>query len=778
MRASRFPRVSPVFLVLAFYALRLIARGVMSSKMLVLLFGLPPMDCDLPCDVDSAIRRSWPFPSSCSPGSVSVADDCEEVSPGRKFPSTGTIPILLFDDDVGDHLLESDLAAPSPPFGITANNNTTGRRVVQDRSSAILGLGIAGSCRERSGAGDVEGSRNGFKCCSHRARRVDGVDGDRAGSGTGEWEKEDKRGQDLSLVLNAESCSSPCSRCCSCRPSCSRSSSLSRSSQASAPLISGSQSMQRTCHGSCCASPAAITNAPVIAAAKHDQNFALEVLLICQPSSNSFALYDSLEQLHPPLTSNHDQRQHPRAVSSPSPFSSPEADLSIDSPPRDPTMMDHRLPPSYSPSIEPSSSSSSSSNSSLPRHLAWIQDTTISLCIDQESFRTVFPAFKLVGYTNLMLPIHPSPAGMQNPFAGRNDGNPWGSPTRRAQHSDHVDQASMDPDSAGMAEFMPVKRESFLFHHSTLDPPPSIRRLSVDGDESRDYLSQYAYLGIKSSGGFQVYVVRGSETRRGASGDGEVMMTTGRSARARGSPGTVKLDWRFEYAVEDKRKADGTKAGDGEKFLTPLRFSCSPELLHPRQGRKVTVLSVWKKSIQPRVIANRLEPLTIPSPTTPGNQTHALPSPTSPKSLGVGGLLFPSASRLWGKRTKNSPYPFDKGSDGSEEELIPSEGSANRRRRRPTSVYVPSRVSLEAEWPLRMWDRDRGRSADAVWQASRDARPATAGGAEGSTRGRIRAQSFGRGAASEGENESVSSRSRGGRSTTRYGQNRRPRTAR
>lgn len=755
--------------------------------------ALPPMDSDLPYDVDSVV---WPFPTSCSLGSD---HDCEGLSSGGKFSSTGTIPILLCDgDDVGDQL-ESDSATP----------NTTGRRVVQDRnSSAILKLGIlaASSAVHASFGERLESSRgwnegNGFNW----ALTADAVDGGPP-SGSADDRREDVREKKVvSDFLNAEperrhTSSSRHSRSgCHCRPSPSRSNSLGCMTQTSATLLkSGSQNMRRsssnTYHGgSCCASPAAITNAPLIAAAKHEQNFALEDLQICHSSPNSFVLYDCAGEPPnpPPLTANHDLRlkdqQHQFACRA---SSSTLADLSIDFPPRD-RMTDHGFPPPYSPSIEPSSSSSSS-NSNLPHHLAWLQDATISLSIDQESFRAVLPAFKLVGYTNLALPIHPSRGvGIRKPFASGNDlDSSSGSPMRQRQqqqqqHSDLVDQASMDPDSAGMAEFMPVKRESFVFHHSTLDPPPSIRRLSVNGDESRDHLSQYAYLGIKSSGGFQIYVARGSETRRGPGVDVETMTTTtmttttaavagGRSsARVRGSS-AIKLEWRFEYAVEDKRKADGTKAGNGEKFLTPLRFSCSPELLHPKQGRKVTVLSVWKKSLQPRVVASRLEPLTIPSPTT-HNLSGPLSSPTSPKGAGVSGLWFPSASRLWGRRTKNSPYPFDKGSDGSEEELIPSEGSAKRRRRRPTSAYVP-RASLEAEWPLLMWDRDRGQSADPVWQANDrgDARPATAGGGEG----RNRAQSFGRGAASEGENDRLSSRSRGAISTSRRGYSRRPRTAR
>ena len=325
---------------------------------------------------------------------------------------------------------------------------------------------------------------------------------------------------------------------------------------------------------------------------------------------------------------------------------------------------------------------------------------------------------------------------------------------------------------------MPLKRESFVFHHSPLDPPPSIRRLSVNGDESKDYLSQYAYLGIKSSGRSQVYAVRGFETRRGSQASSEDVADRSEGA-GRGAASPVKLEWRFEYMVEDKRKADGTKAGDGEKFLTPIRFSCSPGFLHPRQGRKVTVIREWKKRIQPRVLASRLEPLTIITPTSTGNQVHNLAgppfSPTSPKGVGMGVLRLPSAGRLWGKRTKTSAYRFDKGSDDSEEELIPSEDSANRRKRRPASAHAP-RLFREAESPVQRWHRDRGRSSDAVWQTRTDPRPATAG-AEGS-RGRSRGFSFGRGATSEGENERAPSRSQGGPSTIRNGRVRRPRTAR
>ena len=366
---------------------------------------------------------------------------------------------------------------------------------------------------------------------------------------------------------------------------------------------------------------------------------------------------------------------------------------------------------------------------------------------------------------------------MQKLLVGGSDNNAGG--TSIKQLSELMDQASADPDLAmnldvGMAEFMPLKRESFFFHHSALDTPPLIRRLSVNGDESRDHLSQHAYLSIKSNSGFQVYAVHGSEVRRGSGGED----TVGRSEGG-ASPSQIKLEWRFEYAVEDKRKADGTKAGGGEKVLTPLRFSCSPGLLHTKQGRKVTVLNVWKKSIQPSVVAGKVELPTTTSPVSPRHQKHSLTSPpsspTSPKGVGIGPLRFPTANKLWGKCAKSSPYRFEKGGDGSEEELIPSEDPGSRRRRpRATSAYV-SRVSHEAELPLQMWGGDRGQSADSFRPASREGW-STIGGAERS-RGRSNSHSFGRGTKSEDESERLPPRSQVGRSTPRLACGR-PRTAR
>ena len=737
------------------------------------------MDAHLPRDADSTpIGWTQSLPTSCSLGTLSLSDECGQLSSGKKFPSTGTIPILLFDSD----LLETDSASRFGMANNTRTENGSHHRVsIQDccYSGVLLGLGVVESNCGFRGGSSGEGPESSSSSSSRAGLALDLVHGYHPPpSRSADDGNEDDREKDLfDLFFGPSSSSSSCSSCWH-HPAASRSTSLS-------------QVMQRArCGSSCGASPASINNTPpLIAAEKRKQNFALETcdLQISRPSSNSFHHYDCVEPLQLPLSSNHDHDQIACAVSSFSPtLSSDEADPAVDFATRNLRTMDNGFPPSL---IEPSSSSSSS-NSSIPPNLAWLQDVTISLCIDQEAFRTISPAFKLVGYTKPMLPIHSPRTGMHKLFSS-SVGNNSNSPTTNRQRSERqpMDQTSIDPDlmMMGMAEFMPLKWESFVFHHSPLDPPPSIRRLSANGDESRDYFSQYAYLSIKSSGGgSQVYVVRGTETRRGGSGGGE--SEPGRSGGGGSSSSSpIKLEWRFEYAVEDKRKADGTKAGDGEKYLTPLRFSCSPGLLHPRQGRKVTVLSLWKKSIQPRVLANKLEPLIITSPTSPGNKVVSpLSSPTSP-TKGVGAFRFPSASiKLWGKRTRTSPYRFDKGSDGSEEELIPSEDSSgNRRRRRPTSAYAPrkSRDGGAGEWPPQWWGNgDRGKSADAVWQQAgppppRDVRPATAG-ADGSSRGgRNRAESFGRGAASEGENErAMLARSQGGFSAPRY--TRRPRTAR
>ncbi|KAF9225514.1 hypothetical protein BS17DRAFT_673568, partial [Gyrodon lividus] len=97
----------------------------------------------------------------------------------------------------------------------------------------------------------------------------------------------------------------------------------------------------------------------------------------------------------------------------------------------------------------------------LPEDLSWLKQVTIDLWIDQEGFRAIKPSMQLMGYS-------PRSRSLQ----------PYGT----------IGDAGFDI-TAGVAEFMPMRRETFAFHYAALDGPPTLRMLSVGGDESRDYIS-------------------------------------------------------------------------------------------------------------------------------------------------------------------------------------------------------------------------------------------------------------------------------------------------
>ncbi|SRR6266404_5790792 len=198
----------------------------------------------------------------------------------------------------------------------------------------------------------------------------------------------------------------------------------------------------------------------------------------------------------------------------------------------------------------------------LPLSLYWLKSTVLELMIDQEGFRMTQPTFRFAGYSHP--PVIESAAA------------PLGS---------HLVSAT--------ADFMPVERKSFTFHHASLDTPPVFRRLLVNGDGSHDYLSRQAYLILKANG---PYSVHGTEP---------VL-----SSRLFSDTGPPVLTWRFDYFVGDRRTEAG-KIIPGEKTLTPLSFSCSPGLLQPTQARKIRVVHVVKKSVAPKLTAIKMEP---PSP--------------------------------------------------------------------------------------------------------------------------------------------------------------------
>ena len=196
----------------------------------------------------------------------------------------------------------------------------------------------------------------------------------------------------------------------------------------------------------------------------------------------------------------------------------------------------------------------------LPPVLSWLQNVRLEPWIDQEGFRLIRPTFILSNYTIA-------------PVADRD--------------TDLVDALTY-----GSAEFHPVERQAFVFHHGTLDPPPVLRKLTMAGDDSRDYISRQASLSIKANG---AYSVSGSEN----------FDSGPPSPHSHGQPSTqqkpLKLTWRFDYLVED-----GIGKQAGEKTLTPLAFSCSPGLLHPTHGKKIKIMQVVKKNLTPKLASEKM----------------------------------------------------------------------------------------------------------------------------------------------------------------------------
>lgn len=194
---------------------------------------------------------------------------------------------------------------------------------------------------------------------------------------------------------------------------------------------------------------------------------------------------------------------------------------------------------------------------SLPPSLAWLDKSSVELLIDQEGFRAVQARFRFTGYSNR---------------------SSW-------------DAHGNNPDN--VAQFRPISRQIFNFHYAALEALPVLRRMTVSGDETRDYIMRQASLGLRVNG---VYTVRGNEAL---------------SLPATFSNGDThgKLRWKFEYFVEDRKvDATGKKIVDGEKTLTPLTFSCSPLLLHPFQGKRITMIHVVKKSVATKLMAEKMEP--------------------------------------------------------------------------------------------------------------------------------------------------------------------------
>lgn len=227
--------------------------------------------------------------------------------------------------------------------------------------------------------------------------------------------------------------------------------------------------------------------------------------------------------------------------------------------------------------------------------LPWLKDIAVDLLIDQEGFRSIQPVFKLTGY----------------------------SPQARSLHPEGQDC------DGGVVEFMPAHSKTYNFHYAPFDSPPILRRVMVNKQESRDYISRQALLSIKDNG---VYTVRGVET------------ATFSVPYAKEGSGSLyahvdcKMRWKFDYLVGNRRLEKTGRFMDGEKTLTPLTFACSPLLLHPKQGKKVKLMHLVRKTVAAKLVAEKMElPARMRGPTggtlSHGWQTHRRAQSHAPQEV-------------------------------------------------------------------------------------------------------------------------------------------------
>jgi hypothetical protein len=202
----------------------------------------------------------------------------------------------------------------------------------------------------------------------------------------------------------------------------------------------------------------------------------------------------------------------------------------------------------------------------------WLDGLSVDLLIDQEGFRSVQPSFKYSGIFH-----------------------------------NHV--CPKDTDSL-VVEFKPITRQIYHFHYAPFDGLPLLRRVMINGESNRDFVSRQARLSLKSNG---VYSIHGVEM---SSLPTSVLDFDG-SNHEEFEP--IKLRWQFDYVVDDRIDVSG-RFIDGEKTLTPLTFSCSPWLLHPSKGKKIDVMHVFKKSVAPKLVAEKLQPPAFAEPVPPSHE--------------------------------------------------------------------------------------------------------------------------------------------------------------
>ncbi|KAG9000116.1 hypothetical protein FRB93_012880 [Tulasnella sp. JGI-2019a] len=208
----------------------------------------------------------------------------------------------------------------------------------------------------------------------------------------------------------------------------------------------------------------------------------------------------------------------------------------------------------------------------LPPQIGFLRETTVELHIDQEGFRTIKPVLRLYRHAPSKMPCA-TPTRIQH----------YRSPSSSPAFVDDLN----DYGDLGVAEFKMTEPETYIFHHAALDSAPTLRRVTINGGDTKDYISRQASLSLKGNG---VYTVQGVEDKG-------------------------KLTWKFEYVVDNRRGPNGQEL-PGEKSFRPLSFSCSPLLLDPDHGKKIHLFQVVRKSVTPKLSSSKLKPPTLPiSPT-------------------------------------------------------------------------------------------------------------------------------------------------------------------
>ncbi|KAI0094254.1 hypothetical protein BDY19DRAFT_1052136 [Irpex rosettiformis] len=239
--------------------------------------------------------------------------------------------------------------------------------------------------------------------------------------------------------------------------------------------------------------------------------------------------------------------------------------------------------------LQESSTAYSSGTAGVPGSITWLETVFLRLWMDQEGFRLAQPVFKLSAYTTAP-----------------------GDPHNKEQVTEFIH---------GTAEFRPVKKYAFVFHHASLDPAPILRKLTCQDEDGVDYISRQATLTIKSNG---VYSVFGSEDCDRS----PLSPTLSNSGQAQRSE-PMKLTWRFEYRVEDRYVEGTDKLRPGEKSIIPILFSCSPGLLHPSQGKKIKIMHVLRKGLVPKLASAKMEG-SASAPTSPEASSFDIIPPVLP----------------------------------------------------------------------------------------------------------------------------------------------------